>query len=83
MGYDRELLIKWLSKPGKPKYHVSKVTGKKYPYYHPNWTNHPDGTIRYCNFGDGRKDGLVHDLPLDEYPYGVEYEEPKIPKWLE
>ncbi len=64
----------------KPKFYVSKVTGKKYPYYHPNWSIHPPGTVMYCNFGSGDR-GNVKDLPLDEYPYEMEYEEPKLPKW--
>lgn len=42
-------------------FYVSKITGKKYDYY--TYTNHGKGGIykRYL------------DLPLDEYPYSIEY----------
>lgn len=50
----------------KPKYWVSLVTGNKYPYK------------EYANHGWG---GIKHgwsDLPKDEYPYTIEYEEKPI-----
>jgi hypothetical protein len=81
MGSDKEVVRKrLLSVKTKPKYYIHNITGEKYPYYHPNWDNHPSGTVRYCNFGSGDR-GSVKDLPKDGYPYSIEYDEPKLPKW--
>ena len=46
----------------KPIFHVSEITGKKYPYA--EYTNHGYGGVKH-----GFK-----DLPHDEYPYLLEYE---------
>ena len=64
-----------------PKYYVSKVTGNKYPRYHPEYNNHENGVIRYCNFGSGDR-GQIKDLPVDEYPFTIEYDEnQKLELW--
>jgi len=55
------------------KYNVSMVTGEKYPHYNPTFSIHPNGTQLYCAFGDGDR-GNIRDLPKDEYPYLMEYE---------
>jgi hypothetical protein len=46
----------------RPAFHVSEVTGNRYPY--DEYTNHGWGGVKY-----GFK-----DLPHDEYPYFLEYE---------
>jgi len=54
----------------KPKFWVSLVTGNKYPYK------------EYANHGwGGIKRGKM-DLPENEYPYTLEYEDPVIPEWM-
>ena len=54
----------------KPKYWLSLTTGNKFSYY--DHANHGWGGEKH-----GRK-----DLPKDEYPFTIEYEEPKIPSWM-
>lgn len=49
---------------------MSLLTGNKYPYY--EYANHGK-TMEYRGF---------KDLPADEYPYTIEYEEPKTPLWM-
>jgi len=44
----------------KPKFYIGK-SGKKYEY------------DKYCNLGSGDRGG-IKDLPLDEYPFSIEYE---------
>lgn len=46
----------------KPKYYVSQLTGNKYLY------------SEYCNHGKGKEYRGFKDLPHDEYPYIIEYE---------
>lgn len=55
----------------RPLWHESQVTGKRYAY--DEYTNHGYGGIKY-----GFK-----DLPADEYPYTVIYEDRPKPKWME
>ena len=54
----------------KPKFWVSLTSGSKYPYY------------EFHNHGWGNAKEGKRDLPKDEYPYTIEYEEPKIPLWM-
>lgn len=54
----------------KPKYYVSMKTGNKYP------------CKEYINHGWGGEKNGFKDLPKDEYPYVIEYEERFIPEWM-
>ena len=54
----------------KPKYWVSIKTGNKYSYL--EYTNHGK-IIEYRGY---------KDLPEEEYPFTIEYEEPIIPEWM-
>jgi len=49
---------------------VSLTTGNKYPY------------DEYCNHGWGGIKESKKDLPKEEYPYTIEYDELKIPLWM-
>lgn len=54
----------------KPKFWVSLITGNKFPYK--EYANHGK-VIEYRGF---------KDLPENEYPFTIEYEEPLIPIWM-
>ena len=55
----------------KPKYYVSKKTGTKYPYGNTdNPCKFPIGTVLYINSSGNSS---LKPLPLDEYPYTIEY----------
>jgi len=53
-----------------PMFYVSKITGNKYDYE------------LYSNHGRGRVYRDKIDLPLDEYPYGIEFEKEPSCKWM-
>jgi hypothetical protein len=52
-----------------PKYHKSLKTGNLFPH------------DEYSNHGCGGMKGKWKDLPKDEYPYTIIYEEPKDFWW--
>jgi hypothetical protein len=64
----------------KPLYHVSLVTGKKYPY--DEYTNHGFGKMK-CGFVPGEGTICFNDLPENEYPYTLEYAPDPKPKWMD
>lgn len=63
----------------KPKYWKSLITGNEFPYY--EYNNHGYGGI-YTTFIHGIGTVSYNDLPKDEYPYTIVYEDPVIPIWM-
>lgn len=53
----------------EPKSYKSDITEKEYPY------------DEYRNHGYGGVKLGFKDLPHDEYPYSIIYEDPIIPMW--
>lgn len=53
-----------------PKWYVSQKTGNKFAFGNPNHL-HKSGVDTYANLGNGS----TKDLPADQYPYIVEYED--------
>lgn len=55
----------------KSKTYKSDISGKEYPYN------------EYSNHGYGGTKIGFKDLPYDEYPYSVIYEDPIIAIWIQ
>ena len=56
----------------------SKVTGNDYSS--DEYVNHGYGGIKTVETKHGTKE--YKDLPQDEYPYSIVYEEPLKPEWM-
>ncbi len=62
------------------KYWIGKSV-TKYPYFHPTYNLHENNIQRYSNHGYGNIYRGAMDLPKNDYPYAIEYEEILKPLW--
>lgn len=72
------------NKRGRIKFKVGK-SGTKYPYFHKDYDLNPGVEKRYSNTeGNYWKHIGCWDLPLDDYPYTIEYGpwEDRVPVWM-
>lgn len=63
----------------KPVMWKSLKNGNEYPY--DEYANHGKGGV-HCALVAGLGMVCRNDLPKDEYPFTIVFEEPKLPEWM-
>lgn len=63
----------------RPVAYKSLITGKTYKFGPGGYCNHGYGGVKVFERKDGTYDEYT-DLPADEYPYTIVYEDPELSK---